>query len=239
MLGFHDKEARERAEFFLKYFLLTVSGLWILLTGTAYLDRRSKLLSIEAIPVADTQLNPRVPQREEPFEKDGVEYCRISGQYVVRNAGKLAFDIDQVTFDVRKLRDVDPPPGATEASSYALRQRIGTAPSVLERPVTIPIGERFGPGNELQVSYGFVIRREKDEEGRYHAYSIIANGSGGLPGDGGWLGWLLSGGSSAYARFGTNDLRHDSGLYPICAGALNPPGAPPGSSAGPNSPAGT
>lgn len=210
---FTDKETRDRAEFFIKNGALIVSALWVLLTGSAYLDRQSKsldlrnrMLGIESNPTADTQLSATFTNR--PWVGNP-SLCTVTGQYRIKNTGRLNFRIDQVTFEVYRLpvldRVEDLANGPVTSLTAAGRLR-GVQPLHRE---TLPVSETVGVNNELQRSFSFVIRKEERS-----LYMITANAAGGLP--------VIDAQRDDAGRFGDRDLHHASELADICPSVAAP-----------------
>ncbi|MEO9635628.1 MAG: hypothetical protein ABJF89_10505 [Parasphingorhabdus sp.] len=219
----HDKEKREQIEFFLKYGVMMVGAVWLLWSGTDLIDKRAKILGREAMPIGDTTLV--VNRGQASYFKNDKEYCDISGSFSIKNAGALAFKIDEVEFNVYRIQDVEP--SKTEKkklASYSLSKLLVPESLVPGSPDKIRVEEIFSPENILQRSFGFVIPHEKASNGAYYSYVISANAKGGLPEpDRGILGKPLN---AVYVflfgnglnDFGMNDLRHDSAPRSICVG---------------------
>ncbi|HVQ07140.1 MAG TPA: hypothetical protein VMS43_01770 [Allosphingosinicella sp.] len=212
MFGLRDKDKRDEAEFVIKSVALIVSAVWILLVGTAYLERqgkaldlRNKTLGIESNPTADTQIS--VNFANSPWA-GAPNLCTVTGQYKIKNTGRLNFRIDRVSFEIYRLPVVsqqDLSPNEVTSITPAIRLR-GLRPIHRE---TIDVGELVGVNNELQRNFGFIIRERPNT-----LYVVVANAVGGLP---------LEDGSG---RFGERDLQYFSDVADICTPLAPSPPAP-------------
>lgn len=216
MLGMQDSDKRNQTEFFIKNIALVISAIWLLITGTAYIDKQAKsldlrntTLGIESNPTADTQINAIL--NNAPWITDR-NLCTVTGQYRIKNTGRLNFRIDEVSFEIYRLTILDQPAdlsmGPVTSLTTAVRLR-GIEPFYSE---SFPVEEIVGVNNELQRNFGFVIRRD---EGSH--YVIAANATGGLP--------LVPEERDGSGRFGARDLQHFTEVASICS-PLPPPANP-------------
>jgi hypothetical protein len=213
MFGLENKEKREQAEFIVKSVTLVVSALWILIMGTAFLqkegmrlDLRNKALGVESMPTADTDMS--IEMRNPPVVQDDVEFCTVTGLYSIKNIGRLALQIDRVVFELYELPVVR---GQERVTSFSAARLIGE-----QRPIhreVIPVDEVIGVTNRVERAFGFVVRRDRNA-----MYVVVASGDGGLVG---------AAQDDRTARFGPRDLQHLSPTGPICPVSSPAPFSPP------------
>lgn len=177
-----DKAWRTKAEFLIKNGAIIAGGFWVLFAGTALIDKRSKLLSREAIPNADTRFTPFPDGKHihAQLVEDGA-YCEVSGQYAIQNIGKLAFRIEKVEFRVVELPRFSRASSKAEVVSFSLNPRINRARELTVEPILV--GETFGPGNIMERSFGYSFKMPSvrpDGTRERRSYVISANAQGGL-----------------------------------------------------------
>lgn len=208
-----DEEWRVKTEFVIKIITIIAGGWWLVFAGTDLIDKRSKRLGIESVPVADTSLN-----YVSKIDEGDPRHCLFSGKFAALNSGDLAFEIDYVTFELYRMQDL-PNWDNAEVVSYALSERLAGLKPI--KTIEIPVNETFSKRNVMERSFGFRILMGRASNGKAYSYTLVANGSGGLAGSkNSFTHWLAEKGFMSFGldRFGENDLRHDTGLRGICDG---------------------
>jgi|GEM_PF-6864900 len=217
-----DEEWRKQMAFVGKGVAIAVAGLWLLLVGTEYLDKRGKQLGRLGQAGPDTSFGSG------PFvfaSQKNTDYCEISGRYDIKNQGELTFEIEQVEIALFLVRTQKP---QADDGNYLF-----STDEVLKdlEPIhtqTFEVNERLYPGqkdqdngNELQRSFGFGVPKPvaaSGEDKNDFAYFVTANATGGLPQPNTWqydLSVLLGLEDPLLTRFRPKDLRMASGGLPV------------------------
>lgn len=213
-----DEEWRKQMAFVGKGVAIAVSALFIVSTGTDYLDKRAKALGKSGIPVADTEWS-----RSLLLSKgDGEGTCILGGQYRVTNTGELSFKIEHVLIEIYRSensgREASWNDKTYPATITAMNNTISQTDPFVVAPIAI--NEAFGPQNRMEASFFVEFEippvLEEDEQ-----FIVIARATGGLPDLRPWwlapLSWLESG-DQDFSKFGARDLQITSNTFRLFQG---------------------
>ncbi len=199
----------EWANFFAKYVTIIVSALWILLTGTDFIDKqsaeidlRNKALSKDSIARASGKIVDFIADNEPWIGEE--ELCTISGRYEIRNNGNLPVFIERVSYSVyewpvflskhMKGKDIE---------SRTLDKLIAESKPILKESISLPT--KLNIEGVSSRSFQYIIRRK-----RGHLYAVVANAQGGMLG--------LNGKTHPNYRFSKNEVAADTGVRMLCGG---------------------
>lgn len=205
-MNLRDPETRAAIDLVAKYSLLAIGGIWTLLVGTEFLEKRSAALqfgnaalSIKSIPTASTELDLIQPTDAAPL--DG--FCYPKGVYRITNTGELPITIQNAKFEIFEVPTILLA-ADEKVASYSLEGILKDLAPVFSEE--IGPSETIGVDNSYERIFGFTIRMDPEA-----SYVLVANAKGGLP---------ELDRDQANARliieFGPNDLRHVAQLGALC-----------------------
>lgn len=170
----------EWAKFFAKYAVIAISSLWILFTGTDYIDKqraalelKNERLSKKSIGIAEHFLSLNYTYKDELW---GEKYnlCTIGGKYTVKNTGELPISFDSIVFSVYALPPIDENElDENGIVSKTISLQLDKLTPLKVEPINIL--ERVGIKGQLERLYSYTISIKPD-----HLYVVVANASGGL-----------------------------------------------------------
>ncbi len=211
-----SEDWRKKVEFVIKQIGWVLGGVVFVLFGSQYIDSRAKRLGETNIPNADTSMSDYF-ESFSPVDNS----CAMSGQYIIKNQGELAFKITHVDFQLVRVRQVSLQPGE-KVRSLSLNTLLTLAEPVFNE--TIDVGEIASKDNEIQVNFSYLIDKNKDEKGYYYYYAVVAQGFGGVAQEPTWVDSIfvtLGLADSSLWKFEENSLRHVGSLEWICDGVAN------------------
>jgi len=190
----------EWAQFFAKYLVIGASALWLLFTGTDYINKqraalelKNERLSRNSIGIAEHFLSLNDTYKDERWGHQS-NLCTISGKYTVKNTGELPISFDSVVFSVYALAPTD----ESELDERGIVSKTISLQLDQLEPLKIEpiyILERVGMNGQLERSYSYTIAiRPK------YLYAVVANANGGLS--------TTKGSLDENNMFGTRELEH-------------------------------
>ena len=181
------EEARSVIEFWIKTVAYVLGSIGAFLFGTAQYQQFDEAQKIKSNLAGDTNLVIDGGAGL-GFEKDGREYCQISGQYSVTNIGLYGFYSDEGTLKIWELPFIDAQVSGDEPFAYAMSSRIDDPDSPFPaREIdsqVVPVKESFAPNNRLERAFGLIFPIDATSgapERRYDSYyAVEANASAAL-----------------------------------------------------------
>lgn len=203
-----DETNIKAADLIAKYLVIIIGGIWTLMVGTDFIDKRKAEYEFGALqlgvkgvyPRGDTQLH--LDGFGKPALKDPA-VCQISGQYVITNIGEYLTRIDSVKFQLyeKQVASEITVGNSGKPISYSLSVALEGLDPILAEQVTVK--ELLAKGNKLERSFGYLVKPKAN-----HNYTIVASAQGGLVG--------ASDISPELSNFQVNDLTHISGSHAYC-----------------------
>jgi hypothetical protein len=190
----------EWAQFFIKYSVIAISSLWLLFTGTDYINKKraalelkNERLSKHSIGIAEHFLLLNDTYKDELWGGEG-NLCTISGKYIIKNTGELPISFDSVVFSIYAL----PPTDESELDEKGIVSKtISLELDRLEplKTESINILERVGINGQLERLYNYTLLTKPK-----YLYVVVANASGGLS--------TTKGSVDESNMFGVRELEH-------------------------------
>ena len=126
----------------------------------------------------------------------------MTGQYAIKNTGNLVINIERVTFRVFELPLIydDSQLNDQRVTSISISSRIEDLDPIFQEDISV--SENIGLQNEIQRSFGFIVRKQNSAQ-----YVVVASATGGVASESD---------QNILSRFQGNDLTHISRLVEIC-----------------------
>lgn len=202
-------------EFIFKYFALAIAGIWTLLVGSDFIDKKVKETNLskaqyelESMRLGKEGLTPRASTSLD-VKKDNEHWigrsdlCTVTGNYKIENVGEYIIRIDEIQLELFEAYPltIEDLTSDKKVSSFSLTPKLKKLKSIFSEK--IEVNETIPSGGYINRTFGWVVKIDSEA-----LYTIRANATGGLAGAKNSL--------VEISEFYQNDLRHDSGVHKLC-----------------------
>lgn len=203
-----DENSIKLADLIAKYLFIMIGGVWTLMVGTDFIDKKTAEYKFEALQLGSEGIYPRAKTQLniDGYGKRSLKdpsVCEISGKYIITNIGEYLTKIESVKFQLyeKEIESAIAVGNSGKPQSYSLSPSIeGLTPIISEE---MNVQELIAKGNKIERSFGYLVKTKTE-----HNYIIVASAQGGLVG--------AKDISQEISQFQENDLTHKSGSHSYC-----------------------